>query len=159
MTCSTVQPQPIGYCWYTRDPDIELGPTELATMVHPSTLAPLVQQLRHETSGDVGHDCEAWHSVCGLHGRYVLLADGQYHSGQVRQTENELSTPPPLSEPMQTLLLALDDLREADQLLESTVKEVIETTQRSARKLGRNGPCICGSGRKYKKCCLGAESA
>jgi len=24
-------------------------------------------------------------------------------------------------------------------------------------KIGRNEPCPCGSGRKYKKCCIGAE--
>jgi methionyl aminopeptidase len=26
-------------------------------------------------------------------------------------------------------------------------------------KIGRNAPCPCGSGRKYKKCCLGSETA
>ncbi len=25
--------------------------------------------------------------------------------------------------------------------------------QRSSAKVGRNDPCVCGSGRKYKKCC------
>jgi len=25
-------------------------------------------------------------------------------------------------------------------------------------KLGRNDPCPCGSGKKYKKCCLGKKS-
>ncbi|MSP00047.1 MAG: hypothetical protein EXR07_03195 [Acetobacteraceae bacterium] len=25
---------------------------------------------------------------------------------------------------------------------------------RSASKIGRNEPCPCGSGKKYKKCCL-----
>jgi len=29
-----------------------------------------------------------------------------------------------------------------------------ETVQRSARKVGRNDPCPCGSGQKYKRCCL-----
>ncbi|MEW5760915.1 MAG: SEC-C metal-binding domain-containing protein, partial [Candidatus Thermoplasmatota archaeon] len=24
-------------------------------------------------------------------------------------------------------------------------------------KIGRNEPCPCGSGKKYKKCCLGKE--
>lgn len=24
-------------------------------------------------------------------------------------------------------------------------------------KIGRNNPCPCGSGKKYKKCCLGNE--
>ena len=29
---------------------------------------------------------------------------------------------------------------------------------RKAEKLGRNDPCPCGSGRKYKQCCLGLAS-
>ena len=33
-----------------------------------------------------------------------------------------------------------------------------EPVRRAALKLGRNDPCRCGSGKKYKKCCLGAES-
>lgn len=28
-----------------------------------------------------------------------------------------------------------------------------QTVQREAPKIGRNDPCICGSGKKYKKCC------
>ncbi len=30
-------------------------------------------------------------------------------------------------------------------------------TQRTTAKIGRNDPCPCGSGKKYKKCCLGKE--
>ena len=26
-------------------------------------------------------------------------------------------------------------------------------------KTGRNAPCLCGSGKKYKKCCLGKQAA
>jgi len=26
-------------------------------------------------------------------------------------------------------------------------------------RIGRNAPCPCGSGRKYKKCCLAADEA
>ncbi|MFN8369511.1 MAG: YchJ family protein [Bacteriovoracaceae bacterium] len=29
----------------------------------------------------------------------------------------------------------------------------VETITRSAPKVGRNDPCTCGSGKKYKKCC------
>ena len=29
----------------------------------------------------------------------------------------------------------------------------IETQRREAPKIGRNDPCPCGSGKKYKKCC------
>mgnify|MGYP003115269741 CR=1 FL=1 len=30
----------------------------------------------------------------------------------------------------------------------------IDTTYRAEKKPGRNEPCYCGSGRKYKKCCM-----
>jgi uncharacterized protein len=33
----------------------------------------------------------------------------------------------------------------------------VETYVRPAPKVGRNDPCPCGSGKKYKKCCLGKE--
>ena len=29
------------------------------------------------------------------------------------------------------------------------------TVRRSTPKVGRNDPCPCGSGKKYKKCCMG----
>ena len=32
------------------------------------------------------------------------------------------------------------------------VPEKIETVRRDADKVGRNDPCPCGSGKKYKKC-------
>jgi preprotein translocase subunit SecA len=28
-----------------------------------------------------------------------------------------------------------------------------KTAQRKGKKVGRNAPCPCGSGKKYKKCC------
>jgi hypothetical protein len=31
--------------------------------------------------------------------------------------------------------------------------EPVETVRREAPKVGRNDPCPCGSGKKYKKCC------
>ncbi len=34
-----------------------------------------------------------------------------------------------------------------------------QTIRREHRKLGRNDPCHCGSGKKYKKCCLPKERA
>jgi uncharacterized protein YecA (UPF0149 family) len=30
---------------------------------------------------------------------------------------------------------------------------------RTGQKIGRNDACPCGSGKKYKKCCLGKASA
>ena len=33
----------------------------------------------------------------------------------------------------------------------------IGTYMRGEKKVGRNDPCPCGSGKKYKKCCMGKE--
>jgi uncharacterized protein YecA (UPF0149 family) len=33
------------------------------------------------------------------------------------------------------------------------VEQKIETFKRPEPKIGRNDPCSCGSGKKYKKCC------
>ena len=30
-------------------------------------------------------------------------------------------------------------------------------TKKAEEKVGRNDPCPCGSGKKYKNCCLGKE--
>jgi uncharacterized protein YecA (UPF0149 family) len=32
-------------------------------------------------------------------------------------------------------------------------KERPQTVHRAGSKVGRNDPCPCGSGKKYKKCC------
>ncbi len=34
----------------------------------------------------------------------------------------------------------------------------VETFVRATPKLGRNDPCHCGSGKKYKKCCMAADA-
>lgn len=33
--------------------------------------------------------------------------------------------------------------------------ELLDTSLTEPKKVGRNSPCPCGSGKKYKKCCLG----
>ena len=42
-----------------------------------------------------------------------------------------------------------------DAYLRSVRGEVV-SLERTSAKIGRNDPCPCGSGRKYKKCCFGA---
>mgnify|MGYP002725586531 CR=1 FL=1 len=34
-----------------------------------------------------------------------------------------------------------------------------KTVRRKGKKLGRNDPCHCGSGKKYKQCCLSSDEA
>lgn len=49
---------------------------------------------------------------------------------------------------------AVDELEEMLSLLEEG--EAIAPVQNPLRHVGRNDPCPCGSGRKFKKCCLAA---
>ncbi|MCX4239245.1 SEC-C metal-binding domain-containing protein [Paraliomyxa miuraensis] len=35
----------------------------------------------------------------------------------------------------------------------------VGAVSRQTARVGRNDPCPCGSGRKYKRCCLGKGSA
>jgi preprotein translocase subunit SecA len=37
--------------------------------------------------------------------------------------------------------------------------EVAKTVRRATPKIGRNDPCPCGSGKKYKKCCMARDQA
>lgn len=39
----------------------------------------------------------------------------------------------------------------------SPQKGTVKTVRRKAPKVGRNAPCPCGSGKKYKKCCLNKD--
>ncbi len=42
---------------------------------------------------------------------------------------------------------------ESEQALEPEPKQALLDTPVSSIKVGRNDPCICGSGKKFKKCC------
>lgn len=54
----------------------------------------------------------------------------------------------------------LYDLNEWDNILSKKERAIIrekyldENTVRNTNKIGRNEPCPCGSGKKYKKCCI-----
>lgn len=47
---------------------------------------------------------------------------------------------------------------ELDQILDDGGYDVEAPFVREGRKIGRNEPCPCGSGKKYKKCCLEKEA-
>jgi hypothetical protein len=42
----------------------------------------------------------------------------------------------------------------ADPAYQRAVRGEVEQLRRPGTKLGRNDPCPCGSGKKYKRCCL-----
>ncbi len=58
-----------------------------------------------------------------------------------------------------TLILSRGPMATAAQAGGETEEGRGVTFRREGRKVGRNDPCPCGSGKKYKKCCLAKEEA
>lgn len=58
---------------------------------------------------------------------------------------------------VKTLYLTKSDYQYANdveiEIIASALKEKRNRTIKPKRKIGRNEPCYCGSGKKYKKCC------
>jgi len=40
---------------------------------------------------------------------------------------------------------------------EDASDKLLEPPAQETPKIGRNSPCPCGSGKKYKKCCMGKD--
>ena len=77
----------------------------------------------------------------------VLVADS------LRLLEKEADSPP-------SYALNWSELQLSDLLPEHKPRAVVGgdyTVRRPIPKLGRNDPCHCGSGKKYKKCCYGKD--
>ncbi len=51
----------------------------------------------------------------------------------------------------------IDDALDALAVFDVEDEAPIEPAENKFRNVGRNDPCPCGSGKKYKKCCLGKE--
>ena len=72
-------------------------------------------------------------------------AKGTWEDGQQKQNR-ELRTLEAVC--VQHEIDHLNGMRILDRAQELTIR-------RTERKIGRNAPCPCGSGKKYKKCCIG----
>ena len=72
----------------------------------------------------------------------IDLSGGNLNDPRIGRLQNEwLSTPRD----------AFDGKTPSDML--SLAQEKVETVRRQSPRVGRNDPCPCGSGKKFKKCC------
>ena len=44
-------------------------------------------------------------------------------------------------------------MKQQDDAIEASKEKKVETIRNKGPKIGRNDPCPCGSGKKYKNCC------
>ena len=67
---------------------------------------------------------------------------------------NELRNDEPFLEQMERLEIHIEDIEKvAGGFLKQETLDKIKATIDTKVKIGRNDPCPCGSGKKYKKCC------
>ena len=117
---------------------LDLGGLELPPGVDASQL----QQVMSSPRGALLADFSAY---CQERGFKQDEGDSPGAEEALRQRHDEwLETPRPSLEG-----------RRPSEVLEGgrLFPEKVETYRREAPKVGRNDPCPCGSGRKYKKCC------
>jgi hypothetical protein len=94
-----------------------------------------------------------------FHGQLRLSrrdADGlaAFHEDGVRPSGPTIET----YEPLDVFSRSGDEYTSDEEMTDSESYDVEAPYINPHRDVGRNDPCICGSGKKYKKCCLRAES-
>ena len=67
---------------------------------------------------------------------------------ELTHVDNELTVRPHRREQYST-----DHRGTLSEAPEDTGDTTVKTVRRQGAKIGRNAPCPCGSGKKYKKCC------
>jgi hypothetical protein len=96
-----------------------------------------IKELMESPQGKVMADFVVF---CGEKG--VDLSGGNFNDPKIARLQKEwMSTP----------RAAFDGKKPSDML--SPTLDKVETIRRQNPRVGRNDPCPCGSGKKYKKCC------
>lgn len=100
-----------------------------------------VKKLMDSPQGEFLNDFSAWCQEQGID--MTTMTD----PGQIQElNEQWMSTPRPAFDGKTPT-----EMSEANPSLMSMKK--VETYRREQPRIGRNDPCPCGSGKKYKKCC------
>jgi preprotein translocase subunit SecA len=73
------------------------------------------------------------------------LTRRQYAANKTRESRPEFTLPQAAGEPL--------PMEQREMYTNSPEGPKVETFRRDQPKVGRNDPCPCGSGKKYKKCC------
>ena len=130
----------------------------------PKEFEPLF--CEHDWEGKTLLDGEAWASGfwLGMHLRadsWQAIWDSElaplmkpiYLLGADDIEEDELEL---VDDPVQCQKLAFEieaNLPQIEKFWQAHKKPAVETVKREEPKVGRNDPCTCGSGKKYKQCC------
>ena len=104
----------------------------------------LLQEVYEETEADhIGRSLE---TLCLLHNRDIPELPAIRNQRELNQERRQ--------QRWQELKKPADKANKKGLPLHFTGKAPVTVLPRSVEKIGRNQPCPCGSGKKYKKCCL-----
>ncbi|WPP00980.1 UPF0149 family protein [Pseudomonas sp. HR96] len=131
---------------------------------YPDDYSPIFNLADDDETLDVVDWCLGYERGVALDGGWTELPEqqGLLHALIVMQTleytEAEADNPLAGQDPAQLIRYAALGLHEYwSQQREEEVPELQPV--RVDTKVGRNDPCPCGSGRKFKQCCMGAASS
>ena len=115
----------------------ELDLAQLQQALPPGVDVQQVEEMLRSPQGAMLADFSAFCQERGL--------EGEPDEAEMRELHEEwLQTPRP----------ALEDKKPADVLEGGRLfPGKVETFRRETPKIGRNAPCPCGSGKKFKRCC------
>src|SRR5207244_4331493 len=138
--------------------DLVLSAGNLVDYGDPSALPALSRALDKYKDEDQGDDFMANMGLADLVGAIEELG-GELTPEQQKKVDRIYARQEPKR---QRLISALDRAMGRMDLGTSPVHTAAAHTAdprlaAPPRKVGRNDPCPCGSGKKYKKCCLGQE--
>jgi hypothetical protein len=137
--------------------DPELGAMHFAEYGDPRALPLLLAAL--DAYGGVPRD-DLWGNHALIELRAAIEELGGALTPEQQEKVNRILAP---SEAKRRQFVAAMERAESHADLETSPFRSLLTpgnrATRAARKVGRNEPCPCGSGKKYKKCCLGKERA
>ena len=126
----------------------EVGLTKISVWVPPErkdAVHTLAKQLRVEKGKELPKDGLDKHGEVARRGPGSQGPGDAVRSPVVRQLQDELIR-------ARARIADLEGLERVAIRLKARVLELEEAAQ-PLRKIGRNEPCPCGSGKKYKRCC------
>ena len=83
--------------------------------------------------------------------RMEQMSEGAVRETFVETKATHAAAPSSMAQPMG------DMVKQQQQAIDQAGQQKVETIRNRGEKVGRNDPCPCGSGKKYKACCLRKE--
>ena len=94
----------------------------------------------------------------GEEGLNYLCAGYKHFFNHIDEPMKRMAAALRMGRPANSIIPLMREKRNSKSKRDNTGGDLTATSSQKAQKVGRNSPCPCGSGRKYKQCCLGKSA-